>query len=157
MDPSPFHEKDLDPRVEEFIVSRVHEYHRHDPVTLIVHVNQTPIDLEAAGVVERAVHHYFAHRARLNRLEFKRLMKQGRASLLVGLLFLSLCLTAAKLLEAAGAPPVHLLLRESLMIAGTVAMWRPMEIYLYEWWPLRRRGQIFEKMSRMKIEIKTNP
>src|ERR1041384_4854501 len=49
LDPSPFHEKDLDQRVEEFIVSRVQEYHRHDPVSLVVHVDQTPVEVEAPG------------------------------------------------------------------------------------------------------------
>jgi hypothetical protein len=44
--------------------------------------------------------------------------------------------------------------RESLTIAGWVAMWQPMEIFLYQWWPLRRRGRIFEKMSRMKVEVR---
>ena len=60
--------------------------------------------------------------------------------------------TGLKLLAQLGGP-LSLLLRETLAIAGSVAMWRPMEIYLYEWWPLRRRGQIFDKMSRMSVEI----
>jgi hypothetical protein len=61
--------------------------------------------------------------------------------------------TGLKLLAQLGGP-LSLLLRETLAIAGSVAMWRPMEIYLYEWWPLRRRGQIFDKMSRMSVEIR---
>src|ERR1035441_7190800 len=44
MDPSPFHEKDLDHDAEEFIVSWAQEYHRHDPLVLRVHVNQYPTD-----------------------------------------------------------------------------------------------------------------
>ena len=48
--------------------------------------------------------------------------------------------------------PAAALLREGLAIAGWVAMWRPIQIYLYDWWPLRRRGQIFEKMCRMPVE-----
>ena len=31
-------------------------------------------------------------------------------------------------------------------------MWRPMQIYLYDWWPLRRRGRIFVKLSHMPVE-----
>jgi len=34
-----------------------------------------------------------------------------------------------------------------------VAMWRPMEIYLYDWWPLRRRSKIFAKLSHMPVEV----
>jgi hypothetical protein len=45
-------------------------------------------------------------------------------------------------------------LTQSLTIAGWVAMWRPMEIYHYWWWPLRRRGQIFDKLSRMQVEVR---
>ena len=40
MDPSPFHEKDLDHDAEEFIESRVSEYHREEPVSLVIHLQQ---------------------------------------------------------------------------------------------------------------------
>jgi len=154
MDPSPVHEKDLDENAEEFIVSWVNEYHRHDPVTLVVHLNQFPEGPHPKEIVEKAVHHYFSHRAQLNHIEFKHLMKQGRMSLTIGLVFLTVCLLASELLNDLGGGTFNRLLRESLMIGGTVAMWRPMEIYLYSWWPLRRRGQIYEKMSRMDVEVR---
>jgi hypothetical protein len=32
MDPSPFHEKDLDDDAAEFILSWAQEFHRHEPV-----------------------------------------------------------------------------------------------------------------------------
>ena len=32
-------------------------------------------------------------------------------------------------------------------------MWHPMEIFLYNLWPLRRRGKIFEKLSRMRVDV----
>jgi len=43
--------------------------------------------------------------------------------------------------------------RESLTIAGWVAMWRPMQIYLYDWWPLLRRSRIYAKLSHMPVEF----
>ena len=81
-------------------------------------------------------------------------MKQGRMSLAIGFVFLAVCLLASELLNGLGGGTLSRLLRESLMIGGTVAMWRPMEIYLYSWWPLRRRGQIYEKMSHMAVEVR---
>ena len=33
--------------------------------------------------------------------------------------------------------------RESLTIGGWVAMWRPMEIFLYSWWPILRERRTF--------------
>src|ERR1043166_9843396 len=97
MDPSPFHEKDLDHDAEEFILSWAQESHPHKPVDLIVHLEKLPEGQDARRLVEEAVHNYFAYRARLNQLEFKRLMKQGRMSLLVGLSFLGLCLLIIEL------------------------------------------------------------
>src|SRR6185369_3627049 len=91
------------------------------------HLEKMPEGHNAQRLVEDAVHHYFAYRARLNALEFKRLMKQGRMSLFVGLSFLVLCLLLIELLlfNRPGALPNFL--TQSLTIAGWVAMWRSME------------------------------
>lgn len=153
MDPSPFHERDLDDDAEEFIVGWAQEFPRRDPVSLVVHVNQLPAHGDPQHLLETAVHNYFAYRAKLNRLEFRHLLKQGRATLIIGLAFLSACLITSQLLRRqAGTLPI--VLREGLIIAGWVAMWRPMEIFLYEWWPLLRRGRLYEKLSRMHVETR---
>jgi hypothetical protein len=154
MDPSPFHEKDLDDDAAEFILSWAQEYQRPEPVDLIVHLEKLPDGHNAQRLVEDAVHHYFAYRARLNELEFKRLMKQGRLSLLVGLSFLAICFLVIEVAALRNPSTFWSFFQEGLTIAGWVAMWRPLEIYLYEWWPLRRRGQILDKLSRMTVEVR---
>jgi hypothetical protein len=80
-------------------------------------------------------------------------MKQGRTSLMIGLLFLVACLMVIRTLLTGDAGTWAGVLRESLTIAGWVAMWRPMQIYLYDWWPLRRRGRIYTKLSRMPVAV----
>ena len=87
-----------------------------------------PPEQKPQPLIERALHHYFAYRVELNRLEFRHLMQDGRRSLLTGLLFLAACLTVSRFLVRAGAGTFPTLARESLAIAGWVAMWRPMEI-----------------------------
>jgi len=153
MDPSPFHERDLDDDAEEFIVSWAREFPRRDPVSLVVHVDQLPGHGDARHLLETAVHNYFAYRAKLNLHEFRHLLKEGRTSLIIGLAFLAACTLMSQLLrQRAGTLPI--VLREGLIIAGWVAMWRPMEIFLYEWWPLLRRGRLYEKLSRMRVEVR---
>jgi hypothetical protein len=154
MDPSPFHEKDLDRDAEEFIVSWAREFPLDGPVTLVIHLDALPPEQEPQPMIERAIHHYFAYRVELNRLEFRHLMQDGRRSLLTGLVFLAVCLTLSRFLMGEGAGTFSTLGRESLAIAGWVAMWRPMEIYLYDWWPLRRRERILKKLSRMTVEVR---
>jgi hypothetical protein len=154
MDPSPFHEKDLDHDAEEFIVSWAQEFPRHDPVSLLIHVNQLPAHADAQDLVETAVHNYFAYRAKLNRLEFRHLLKEGRTSLIIGLMFLGACLLTSELLLRQEPRSLSIIARESLIIAGWVAMWRPIRIFLYDWWPLLRLGHLYEKMSRMRVEVR---
>jgi hypothetical protein len=153
MDPSPFNEKDLDQDAEEFILSWAQEYAHDEPVSLAIHLKQFPEGKDPKVAVEQAVRHYFAYRAKLNDLEFSRLMKQGRFSLLIGLVFLGACLLASEFLVANSSGPLPSLARESFTIAGWVAMWRPMQIYLYDWWPLRRRGLTLRKLSKIEVEL----
>jgi hypothetical protein len=80
-------------------------------------------------------------------------MRRGRASLLIGLLFLATCLFTTKLLLGDLGGTWARIVRESLTIAGWVAMWRPMEIYLYDWWPLRRQGRLYLKLSQIPVQI----
>ena len=154
IDPSPFLEKDLDHDAEEFIVSWTREFPLRDPVVLVIYLSESPAQSDTESMIEKAVQNYFAYRARLNRMEFGQLMKDGRHSLLVGLLFLAACLLASQVLVGQAPGTFLNVARESLTIAGWVAMWRPMEIFLYEWWPLLRRGRVYEKMSQMKVEVR---
>jgi hypothetical protein len=152
MDPSPFIEKDLDDDAEEFIVSWAKEFPSDAPVRLLVHLDEWPAG-DTEELICRAVHNHFAHRAELADLEFRSLMRQGRTSLLIGLSCLAICLFISKTLLLSEAGTWASVLRESLTIAGWVAMWRPMQIYLYDWWPLRRRGRIYARLSHMPVEV----
>src|SRR5436190_3235180 len=107
MDPSPFDERELDDDAEEFIVGWAREFPRRDPVSLIVHVNQLPARGDAQHLLETAVHNYFAYRAKLNGFEFRHLLKQGRTSLVIGMVFLAACVLTSQLLRRqAGTLPI---------------------------------------------------
>jgi len=154
IDPSPFPEKDLDRSAEDFILSWAQEFPIDAPVDLIVYLRKLPEGRQAKHLVQEAVHHYFTYRERLNQMEFRRLMRQGRTSLIVGLSFLALCLATSQVFAAYQADILPNFIQQGLTIAGWVAMWRPMQIYLYDWWPLRLRGKIFTKLSHMPIEVR---
>jgi len=155
MDPSPPENKDLSGDVEEFIVSWSEEYRPDQPLTLRIYLQESPAQ-SRTDLVQNSIHNYFAYRANLNHLAFRRLMRRGRTSLLIGLLFLAACLTTSKLLLGDMEGTWARIVRESLTIAGWVAMWRPMEIYLYDWWPLRRKTRLYQKLSHMPVQIIPN-
>ncbi len=39
------------------------------------------------------------------------------------------------------------------MIGGWVAMWRPLEIFLYDWWPIRAEARLFDRLSAMPVRL----
>ena len=77
----------------------------------------------------------------------------GADELVIGLLFLGACLLISELMLRQTHGTLLNLVRESLTIAGWVAMWRPMQIFLYDWWPLQRVGHIYEKLARIPVEL----
>jgi hypothetical protein len=153
MDPSPFIEKDLDDKAEEFIVGWANEFPPDAQLKLRVHLELWPSQGDPRQLIGQAIHNHFAHRAQVTQREFKALMKQGRTSLIIGLSCLAACLLIIQVLLSGKAGTWAGTLRESLLIAGWVAMWRPMQIFLYDWWPLRRRGRVYEKLSHMPVEV----
>ena len=120
MDPSPLEKKDLNDDVEEFIVSWAEEYRPDQALTLRIYLDEWPAE-DHIELVRNSIHNYFAYRADLNRLAFRRLMRRGRTSLLIGLLFLAACLATSKLLLGDIEGTWARIVRESLTIAGWVA------------------------------------
>jgi len=154
MDPSPFHDKDLDDDAEAFIVEWAEDFPADLPLRLVIHVEKDPADLLAHAQVREAIHHYFSYRVERNRRKLRALLKTGRTSLLVGLSFLALCLGASDLVKHFWSGAAAEILSESLYIGGWVAMWRPLEIYLYDWWPIQRMGRVYQKLSEIEVDLR---
>ncbi len=152
LDPSPFHDRDIDADAEEFILSWARETPQATDFELVLHLEATPAP-ERAAAVEGAVQHYFAARAEMKRRDFRVLLRRGRTSLIVGLVFLFACLGASELIATQTQGTFLSILREGLTIGGWVAMWRPLEIYLYDWWPLRDEYRMLACLSRMRVRI----
>src|ERR1700675_3047467 len=45
------------------------------------------------------------------------------------------------------------IVRESLTIGGWVSMWRPLEIFLYDWWPIRNEALLSDRLAAMPVRI----
>ena len=154
MDPAPFWERDLDPAAVEYIVESAQEVRAGRPLGLIVHLGREPVTPEAAAMLREAVHEDFKHRAVASRRQLRQLLRVGRMSLLIGLLFLAAAIVVGDLVvglvsrERSGT-----FVQESLIIGGWVALWRPLEIFLYEWWPIRAEARLYDRLSEMPVRV----
>jgi hypothetical protein len=154
-DPSPFFERDLDEDAEDYIISSVHDIAMKKPLTLVFHVPSAEASVLKPDDIAVGIHKHFHNKEEAERRELRLTMRRGRISLLIGLVFLVLCITIERFLAAFIAEKVFIdIIKEGFLICGWVAMWRPIQIYLYDWWPILQNIRVFRKLRRIKVEIK---
>jgi hypothetical protein len=154
IDPSPFREKDLDPNAEEFIVSWAREAARDAQLALLVYLDRPAGLPEEAAILKEAIQGFFAQRRDATRQRLRQLFRVGRTSLVIGITFLAVSIGVGDFLaNALSGQRAGEILRESLLIGGWVAMWRPLEIFLYDWWPIRADAKLLDRLSVMPVRI----
>lgn len=149
IDAAPFRERDLDPRAEEFIVEWARELHSDAPLALVVRIERPSPAGDDDVVVQQAIAEYFGERALAARRRLRDLLRAGRTSLAIGLAFNAVVLVLADLFREERYGIIH----DSLVIGGWVAMWRPIEIFLYDWWPIRADAKLFDRLAAMPVQV----
>jgi hypothetical protein len=82
------------------------------------------------------------------------LLWRGLISLVIGLLFLVVCLWLRQLIGLLAGAAGTQIVSEGLLILGWVAMWRPVEIFLYDWWPEFGKRRLFLRIVSMNIDVR---
>jgi len=155
IDPSPFRDKDLDPRAEEFIVGWAKELPRDTTLALVVDLDREAGLPDESVVLREAIHEFFSQRAQAYERRLRELFRVGRKSLLIGLVALASAIALGDFLAALmKGSRIGEIARESLTIGGWVSMWRPLEIFLYDWWPIRSEVRLSERLAAMPVRIR---
>lgn len=151
-DPSPFHDKDLDDDAERYIVESVRVLPLKAPIKLKFYL---PLEHheKASKVLIQALDNYFDFKESMALRELTSVLREGRTAFLFGLTFLLMCVSARTALKFLENYPFGSTLLEGLSIFGWVAMWRPMQTVLYDWWSLYRKAKIYEKIRDASIDI----
>jgi hypothetical protein len=153
LDPATHQEKDLSPKIDEYIVESALDLPGNGPYALTIHLEQ-PAGSEEERLVAEAVRAHFARRARNLGRRLRRLLRRGLVSLGIGLAFLVAIFLAGQIAgRAMGTGGFGILFRESLLIVGWVAMWRPLEIFLYDWWPIAGERRLNDQLSRITVRV----
>lgn len=153
-DPSPFYARDIDADAEAWIVGAVRDFPLAAPLKLVLHLPANDVDAAGALDLERALASYFGDRYEGARRDLRYLLRTGRYAFFAGLSFLAVCLGLRQLLLTYGGGVVSDIASEGLLIIGWVAMWRPVEIFLYDWWPIRRMSHVYAKAASLPVEIR---
>jgi hypothetical protein len=158
MDPAPFRERDLDPNAEAYIVDWGREIPAGQPLGLVVHLGGESATREDTDMLRDAVHAYFRQRALATRQKLRQLFRVGRISLLIGLAFLAGAIVLGELVAGLISKGSYgSIIKESFVIGGWVALWRPLEIFLYDWWPIRAEAKLFDRLGAMDVRVLAEP
>ena len=154
LDPSPFHEQDLDDDAEEYIVSTVREHGPDRPVRIVIHLPPEAAAAANAGEVEASIRHYFHYREEQARRELKQFLASGRWRLAMGVIVLFACLSVREVILGLSPGAVARVLAEGFLIGGWVAMWQPIQGFMHDWRPLHQARQVMHRLSEARVEIR---
>ena len=154
IDPSPFRQRDLDARAEQFIVDWASDLPMDKPWALVVHLDRPAGRPDEAAALRDAIHEYFGQRVIASRRRLRELFRRGRISLVIALAFLAASIAVGDVVARyLGDGRLAEVVREGFLIGGWVAMWRPLEVFLYDWWPIRAEVRLLRRLSTMPVRI----
>lgn len=152
MDPSPRAERSLHAEVADWIEEWAADIDGSEPLDVEIHV----ADGRSAGCEEdvaSAIQTHFEYREWQLGRELHRLLREGRWSLAIGVVALGLFTAASRLVDGDGA--LVQIAHDGLSVLGWVAMWKPLNIFLYEWWPIRRHRRACQRIAESTITFPT--
>lgn len=153
-DPAPSRARDLDENFVNYVVSSAQEFPLKTPMKLKIIVLEESNHAVTKEDLHAAIRAHFVYAARLSQTKMRKSLRVGRYFLMVGLLVLFACLGIAQLISAKHSDTgLAVVAREGFTIIGWVAMWRPIEVILYDWIPLREEKLYLEKIATLEIDL----
>jgi hypothetical protein len=153
-DPAPFRERDLDDDFVEYVLSSVREFPISAPLKIVIYVEENETTELPKASIREAIRSYFAYKIDLQRGDLKTFMKRAQLFLLIGLLVLGSCIGVAQSLTIPTPPGALGILREGIVIFGWVSIWKPIELILFDWYPLFEKLRFYKKITGTEIDIR---
>ncbi len=154
LDPFPFRERDLSAEAEQYILEWAEELPKKQPIEILVHLQSPGSVPDPSTYIPDAIKGWFRAKEREQARAIRELFRDGRLAFLIGLAGLSLCMALIWLLTQAFEGPFTRVIQESLVIVGWVVIWRPAEMFLYDWLPLLRRKTLFRRLADSAVSVR---
>ena len=149
-DPAPFRERDLDPDLADLLLDAGEDLFGEPTYKVVFWLDKPcpPLEIESAF---RAHFEYTIERLRRTR---KRRRRVGQVSLAIGLVLVVALLALAQVVAKSVGGAVGAGLREGLVISCWVVLWRPIEILVYDWIPMRHERRVAAKLLAAPVEVR---
>ena len=154
-DPSPFRERDLDENFVTYIVNAVQEFPLQTKMKIqIVSSDNTDTSTEKKFIISEAIQTYFQYESKLASAKLRKRLKMARLFSLIGVSVLIVSLSIAEAINSLKSnSAIANVASVGLVIIGWVAMWHPIEVLLYDWWPDREQRMYFDKIAKLNVDV----
>jgi hypothetical protein len=126
-----------------------------DTVRLRVLVPAQTLTPQTEGVVRRALQRYCAHAIAEARRKLAAMRWVGIRTFAVGLVFFGISLAASTAVNRVLfiPEPLRTLAAESLVVAGWVILWQPLDTLVAGWWPHWEEERTFRAIGAIPVEV----
>ncbi len=124
-------------------------------MTLRISLPAPEVRPETETAVRSAIGRYCKHKIEAARLQMVAWRRGAWISVFWSALFFALSLTATWLVQRAEflAEPVRELAAETIIIAGWVIMWNPMDTLIEGWIPIRNQDRVYRAIDAMPVVV----
>ncbi len=153
-DPAPFRDRDIDDDVVDYILGALEELSRAPRVKIVVWVGEAEVDDLPPDEIVKAFRDHFAWQRERIEHALRDHFRRAQFVLALGLVVLGTFLSLAELTSLLGPGRGREVLREGLVIIAWVAMWRPLEALLYDWWPHVQKRRLRDRVLAADISVR---
>jgi hypothetical protein len=136
------------------IISTISAYGMNKEYQILIHSPASLNNLEVVAIQRKLKEFYQIHTHELKN-DLREMHIETRVSLSKGIPIMIIALSLDFFIDSLKDPETYteFILIESFDIIGWVSMWKPMELMLYERWPLKRKLKSYDKMLTVPIKI----
>jgi len=154
-DPSALRARDLKPSVEDYIATCIREIPSGQKVRLDFYFYKFSSDQSEAVILEKSVREFFIYKAKVRLLDFKFKIKNGLKSVFIGLGFLFMCIFISNSFLSTSNTIFERFFLEGLSVLGWVSLWNPVQIFLYEIWPIIASSKTLKRCSKVNMSFQS--
>jgi hypothetical protein len=137
---------------EEFIVEEAGAIPTKTAIHIKVHLALS--EVKHKDDIAPAIHRHFSYRKEQSQKEYKSIFKYGWRILFIALGLLAVIFTITEIAfhYMPDNKPV-LFIHESFIILSWVALWRPLELLLYEWYPVKADINLYSRLEHSNVQV----
>jgi hypothetical protein len=150
-----YRKRTLKADAEEFIVEEAEAIPRKAAINMKVYLAFSEIKYK--DDIAPAIHRHFCYRREQSQKKYKRILQYGWRILFIALGLLAVIFSLTEIaIRFMPDNRIVLFIRESFIIFGWVALWRPLELLLYDWYPVKTNINLYYRLEHSNVQIIIN-